>query len=125
VLEAYHRDHLARPPPKAVLEDVIRWFDTGEMWDSEGWIDYARGFETVPGEALIVAGASDPISPPESVLPAMDLLPESAAARWHLLSRIDGDREEYGHLGMLLSRHSARDVDPMVAAWLKGKEDLP
>ena len=125
VLEAYHRDHLARPPPEAVLEDVRRWFATGEMTDSEGWIDYRRGFAEVGGPALIVAGASDAVSPPESVLPALEQLPDSVDASWHLLSRIDGDREEYGHLGMLLSRHSARDVDPLISAWLAGREELP
>ena len=125
VLEAYHRDHLARPPPRAVLEDVRRWYRTGDMTDTEGWIDYRRGFATVGGPALIVAGASDAVSPPESVLPALDALPDSFEARWHLLSRVDGDREEYGHLGMLLSRHSVRDVDPMIIAWLAGKEELP
>lgn len=125
VIEAYHRDHLARPPPAAVLEDVRRWFATGEMTDSEGWIDYQRGFAEVGGPALIVAGASDAAAPPESVLPALDQLPDSFDATWHLLTRLDGDREEYGHLGMLLSRHSARDVDLMIAAWLSGKEKLP
>ncbi len=125
VLEAYHRDHLARPPPAAVLEDVRRWYATGDLTDSEGWIDYRRGFATVPGPALIVAGASDAVAPPESVLPALDALPDDFDVTWHLLSRLDGDREEYGHLGMLLSRHSARDVDPMIAAWLSGREKLP
>jgi pimeloyl-ACP methyl ester carboxylesterase len=125
VLEAYHRDNLARPPPRAVLEDVRRWYATGDMTDSEGWIDYRRGFAEVGGPALIVAGASDAVSPPEAVLPALDALPGAAEVTWHLLSRVDGDREEYGHLGMLLSRHSARDVDPMILAWLAGREELP
>jgi hypothetical protein len=125
VLEAYHRTHLSRPPPKAVLEDLLRWYETGAMYDSQGWVDYERGYDSVTGPALIVAGASDPMAPVEDVLPAIERLPSEVGATWHLLSRVNGDKEEYGHLGMLLSRHSARDVDALVTAWMQGRRRLP
>jgi hypothetical protein len=118
ILESFHRHKLSRPPARAVLEDMTRWFETGSLTDTEGWTDYTLGVATVPGRALIVAGASDPLAPPEDVLPVLDGLPESAAAQFELLSRVNGDREEYGHLGMLLSRNSARDVDKLIARWL-------
>ncbi len=120
IMESYHRNKLSRPPARAVLEDVVRWFQTGTMTDTEGWTDYTRGYDTVTGPALIVAGASDAMAPPEDVLPVVDSLPESVGARFELLSRINGHREEYGHLGMLLSRHSARDVDGLISRWLAG-----
>ncbi len=120
ILEAVHRNTLARPPAKAVLEDMIRWFETGQMTDTEGWTDYETGYASVTGPALLVAGASDPVAPPEDVLPALEQLPASVGAEFELLSRINGDREEYGHLGMLLSRHAARDVDARIAAWIAG-----
>ena len=125
VLEAFHRERLSREPSAAVLEDLARWFESDRMMDTEGWTDYGRGFDAVTGPALLVAGASDAIAPPEDVLPAMDRFSAEVGARFHLLSRSDGDREEYGHLGMLLSRNSARDVDGMIAAWLQGRYDLP
>ncbi len=125
VVEAFWRERLSREPASAVLEDIGRWFETGRMTDSEGWTDYSRGYESVTGPALLVAGASDAMAPPEDVLPAMDRLGSDVGARFHLLSRSDGDKEEYGHLGMLLSRHSARDVDGMISAWIQGRYKLP
>ncbi len=123
--ERFHRTTIGRPPPRAVLEDMVRWIASGRVTDRAGWIDYGVGYDNVRGPALLVAGASDPVAPPEDVLPAIDRLPAEVGARYHLLSRVDGDREEYGHLGMLLSRHSARDVDALLDAWLSGDEVLP
>jgi len=118
ILESFHRNKLSRPPAKAVLEDLGRWFETGRMTDTEGWTDYTLGYQSVTGPALLVAGASDPFAPPEDVLPALDALPAAVEAEFELLSRINGDREEYGHLGMLLSRFSGRDVDGLITRWL-------
>ena len=122
VLEAYHRDEVHRPPPRALVEDLLRWFEAGEARDREGWVTYSSGLEQTTGPALLVAGATDPIAPPEDVLVGFRRLTEAASPQWLLLSRANGDLEEYGHLGMLLSRHSARDVDASILRWLrKGK----
>ena len=119
VLEAYHRDNLSRPPPRALIDDLLRWFESGDARDREGWVDYSAGLAKSPGPALLVAGATDPWAPPEDVLAGLRRLPQADATQWRLLSRVSGDREEYGHLGMLLSRHSARDVDASVLRWLR------
>lgn len=123
--EVFHRQTLARPPPVAVLEDMQRWFAAGRMTDRAGWIDYSIGYENVRGPALLVAGASDPVAPPEDVLHGLDRMAPEVGAGYRLLSRVEGAREEYGHLGMLLSRHASRDVDGMISAWLDGREDRP
>ena len=123
--EIFHRAQIGRPPARALLEDMQRWINAGRITDRAGWIDYSIGYDNVRGPALIVAGASDPVAPPEDVLPGVDRLGREAGARYHLLSRVEGDREEYGHLGMLLSRHSARDVDSLISAWLDGREVHP
>ena len=124
-LEFLHRDTIARTPPAGVLDDLARWMSQGRITDRSGWVDYEAAYANVRGPALLVAGASDGVAPPEQVLPALDRLAPEVGARWHLLSRISGDREEYGHLGMLLSRHAARDVDPLITAWLQGRRTLP
>lgn len=122
VLEAYHRESVSRPPPRALVEDLLRWFEAGAARDREGWVDYSTGLAKSDSEALLVAGATDPVAPPEDVLAGFRLLPDTGRAQWLLLSRANGDLEEYGHLGMLLSRHSVRDVDSSLLRWLrKGK----
>jgi hypothetical protein len=113
---------LYREPPAGVLRDMLRWMETGSMTSRQGWVDYGRGLDAVQGPALLVAGMSDPVAPPEDVLPGFDRLNGRVRASYRLLSRANGHREEYGHLGMLVSRHSARDVDRLVLAWLSDKE---
>ncbi len=121
----WFQDQLLSPPPQEVIKDMQRWFRTGRMADRAGWIDYSSGLAGVGGPALLVAGSTDTVAPPESMLSGFDTLRAATDATYHLLSRVQGDREEYGHLGMLLSRHSARDVDPMIVAWLRGRAVLP
>lgn len=118
-------EHLAQQPPREVVEDLQRWLRTGRMADRAGWVDYQAGLASVAGPSLLVSGITDPVAPPESVLAGLDALGPGAKPTYHLLSRVQGDREEYGHLGMLLSRHSARDVDSMIVAWLRGRKVLP
>ena len=118
VLESFHRNAVSRPPPRALVEDLLRWFEAGIAADREGWVDYSRGLAQVAGPALLVAGATDPVAPPEDVLAGLDAMPQAASVHYRLLSRASGDREEYGHLGMLLSRHSEKDVDVMLRRWL-------
>jgi pimeloyl-ACP methyl ester carboxylesterase len=118
VLESLRRNSVARPPPMALVKDLLRWFEAGVAADREGWVDYSRGLARVGGPALLVAGATDPVAPPEDVLSGLDAIPDAARVHYRLLSRASGDREEYGHLGMLLSRHSEHDVDVMLRRWL-------
>lgn len=113
---------LYREPPAGVLRDMLRWMETGSMMSRQGWVDYGRGLDAVQGPVLLVAGMSDPVAPPEDVLPGFERLSARISASYRLLSRANGHREEYGHLGMLISRHSARDVDRLILAWLADKE---
>ncbi len=121
ILERFHRAEIARPPPRAVVEDLLRWFDEGRPTDRAGWVDYSRGLDAGFGEALVVVGASDPVAPPEMVLGGADRLARKIPVELRFLSRISGDREEFGHLGMLLSRHSAHSVDRTILSWLRGR----
>jgi hypothetical protein len=118
----FYDKNLYREPPSAVLQDLLRWSDGGAMTSRQGWVDYGRGLDAVPGPALLVAGMTDPVSPPYEVLVGVDRLRARIPAGFRLLSRANGDREEYGHLGMLVSRHAARDVDALVLAWLADRE---
>jgi pimeloyl-ACP methyl ester carboxylesterase len=125
VMYQFYERSLYREPPKAVVSDVLRWLASGSMTSREGWVDYTSGFETVEGPALFVAGMTDSIAPPEDVLYALDLLGDRVDGQYRLLSRASGHNEEYGHLGMLLSRHAAWDVDRVILAWLRGWKRLP
>ncbi|MCO4774016.1 MAG: hypothetical protein KDA24_28545 [Deltaproteobacteria bacterium] len=113
---------LYREPPAGVIRDLFRWMQTGAMTSRQGWVDYGRGLDVVQGPALLVAGMSDSVAPPEDVLAGVDRLRARISVDHRLLSRANGHREEYGHLGMLISRHAARDVDRLLLAWLADRE---
>ncbi len=111
----------AVPPPKAVVDDLLRWYRDGRMTSKEGWVDYDRGFDLVGGPVLFLAGATDTVAPPEDVLPGLERLGDRVETRFRLMSRINGHREEFGHLGLILSRFARRDVDAVIGAWLDGR----
>jgi lysosomal acid lipase/cholesteryl ester hydrolase len=118
-----HRQRVERRPPPAVLEDLQRWYATGEVTSRDGAVHYLDGLARSGGPVLLVAGVSDPMAPPEDVLPALEQLP--GAAHYRMLSRINGHCEEFGHMGMLLSRSARRGLDRVLLAWLDGRERLP
>ena len=116
-LETFHRNKLLRAPAKVVLEDLIRWFSAGTISASTGWIDYSVGLEKMTGDALLVAGMTDPWAPPESALPA-PAAAGSARLEVKVVGRSEGAKEDYGHLGMLLSENASADIDRVVLHWL-------
>ncbi len=124
-LQALARNVVERPPPAAVAADLLRWYETGVATDRAGRVDRLAGLDAAAGPALLISGASDPLAPPEDVLPALERLPAGADVEYRMLSRVNGHREEYGHLGMLLSRHARRDLDRLVLGWLRGREASP
>lgn len=115
-------NHLSAEPPVAVVQDLIRWYAEGEARSRDGGTDYLAGLGTIPGPLLLMAGCSDPFAPPEDVLAGLDRMDTTREATYRLLSRANRHREEYGHLGMLLSRHARRDVDRYVQHWLRQQE---
>jgi len=118
------RNVIEQPVPAEVARDLLRWLEQGVASDRAGGRDYLAGLEQVRGPALLVSGASDPLAPPEDVLAGLDRA-AGADVRHRMLSVVNAHREEYGHLGMLLSRTAGRDLDRVVLAWLRGQAVLP
>jgi len=117
-LESYHRNNLLRPPVDAVLDDVMRWFQGGRADASTGWLDYSVGFDKVPGKGLVLLGASDPLAPPENSIHAANRIRPKQKVTLTILARGEGMREDYGHLGVLLSQNASADVDPIILRWI-------
>jgi len=113
-------DRLQRPPPAAVIEDLDRWCLDGVVTARDG-LDYLADLDAGPAPSLLVAGVSDPVAPPEDVLPAVERL----GASYRMLSRVSGHGEEFGHVGMLISARARRGVDRVLVAWLEGRRRLP
>jgi len=120
-LESFHRSEVARAPVLAVLRDTLRWFERGRADSATGWLDYGVGIELVGGRGLILMPSSDPLAPPESTLVARSRLSSTSEVEFRLLARSEGMAEDYGHLGLLLSRNAVADGDGIVLRWLARK----
>lgn len=120
VLLDYARNHLERLAPPAVAEQILRWRRSGSMHSAEGWLDYARGYGALVAPGLVLSGVSDPIASPATVAA---VIPRFGAARVEArtLGREHKGREDYGHLGLLLSRYAGKDVDETIVDWLRGR----
>ena len=121
VMYRLYDEGLHREAPRAVVEDLLRWSTSGAITSRQGWVDYGAGLLAVTGPALLIAGMADPMAPPEDVIAGVDRLRPRVDVQLRVLSRANGDHEEYGHLGMLLSRHAAWDVDRAILAFLRGR----
>jgi hypothetical protein len=124
-LEAIVRSGIGRPPVLAVLKDLIRWFERGAAGASTGWLDYGIGKDHVLGRGLFLMPASDPLAPPESTLQPPSAFPSTSGVEFVLLARSEGAAEDYGHLGLLLSRNASADGDRLILRWLRGHRDRP
>jgi len=130
-LEAIVRSSIGRPPVLAVLKDLIRWFERGAAGASTGWLDYGVGKDNVLGRGLFLMPASDPLAPPESTLElssasaSASAFPSTSGVEFVLLARSEGAAEDYGHLGLLLSRNASADGDRLILRWLRGQRTRP
>ncbi len=122
-VEALWRERVAAVPPPAVVADVLRWYEIGACTRRDDGRDHLTGLEHPHSTALLVAAVTDPLAPPEDV--AAGLERSDGDVSYRMLSRVNGHGEEFGHLGMMLSRAARRGVDPVVVAWLAGDGRLP
>ena len=134
-VENLWRTRVATAPPTAVVEDILRWYEAGSCTRRSDDLDYLAGLEETGLRALMVAAVTDPLAPPEDVIAGLDRArgdvrgDARGVARgevaYRMLSRVNGHGEEFGHVGMMLSRASRHGVQPVVLAWLAGKRRLP
>lgn len=117
------RERIARPPPPAVVQDALRWYEVGTFSRRADGLDYLTGLDELGPRSLLVAAVTDPFAPPEDVIPGLERGQGDVAYR--MLSRVNGHGEEFGHAGMMTSRAARRGVDPVVTAWLAGRRRLP
>lgn len=122
-VEPLWRGRVAAEPPREVVADVLRWYETGACTRRDDGRDHLAGLESSTIDALMVAAVTDPLAPPEDVLAGLERA--GGAPSYRMLSRVNGHGEEFGHVGMMLSRAARRGVDPVVVAWLAGNRRLP
>jgi len=122
-VEQLWRSRVAVAPPAAVVEDMLRWYETGAVARRDDGQNYLSGLEAAGQRALMIAAITDPLAPPEDVIAGLEMAQGDLSYR--MLSRVNGHGEEFGHVGMMLSRAARHGVEPVVVAWLAGRRRLP
>jgi pimeloyl-ACP methyl ester carboxylesterase len=79
--------------------------------------DYRAELEKVRAPVLLVAGNKDLLAPPNAVKHAHDAL-GSSEKKLVVASRGHGDEANYGHLDLVMGLSAAKDVFPLVEAWV-------
>lgn len=102
---------------RAELEQIMRWFELGEITDRKGEFSYSAHFDRIVAPILFVVAGGDRIV-------------DRDAVRW-IHDRVSSRRKEYrevgvgagavvdfGHTDLVAGRHAPRDVFPHVLSWL-------
>jgi pimeloyl-ACP methyl ester carboxylesterase len=98
------------------LEQLAAW-SRGAFRSLDGSIDYGRGLAAITASILVLGAAVDShVAPRELHAAAARIGPEGA--RVHVVGEASGAERDYGHTDLLLGRHAAREVFPIVARWL-------
>ncbi len=115
-------DHLFR----RVLDDIsgteirqgLRFIRSQGFRSTSGPLKYSKCFGRIRIPSLILAGSEDRLAPPEDVMGAYDGL-GSDIRSFHCFGSESGCETEYGHTDLLMGPRVAREVFPMIHAWLQ------
>jgi pimeloyl-ACP methyl ester carboxylesterase len=85
--------------------------------------DYRKSMERITTPMLFIAGNKDRIAPPPSVKDAHDVV-ASADKKFVIASRGHGFKANYGHFDLVLGKHSAEEIFPLVGDWLAAHQEV-
>jgi polyhydroxyalkanoate synthase len=105
-----------------VLDHLLRMIKQGEFVSADGSFSYRRNLGKIQIPLLLVGGEKDPLAPPES----MRLIHRAGKSATRTL-RIFGPRSKdslgYGHVDLILGKKAREEVFPVIARWLKQRDE--
>lgn len=114
---------------RRIMVNMIANFSRNELLQYSDWIlhdafrsidqrrDYRAELQRITVPALFLAGPRDVLSPPDAVKETHDAV-GAADKRFVLFSRAQGMSVNYGHFDLVVGRHAAAEVFPVVSGWL-------
>ena len=100
------------------MRDCCRLVDWAKMKPPKSNADsFWKGFDTIEQPILAFGSVGDTVDPAEG---CRELIAPMASEKKHfvMLGKRHGHRQDYDHVGMLVSKDAAQEVWPMVAQWL-------
>lgn len=99
------------------LEQILRWFETGEITDRKGEFSYSAHFDRIRQPILFVAAQGDRIVDREAVRWVHDRV-SSERKEYREVGVSSGATVDFGHTDLVAGRHAPKDVFPHVLGWL-------
>jgi len=109
--------------PTAVLDQVVKMVETGELRSHDGQTNYAQLLDKIRVPCFTAGGLVDLIAPPESIRYVYNHIASEDKA-FHIFAVVNNDAIDYGHMDLAFGRYASRDVYPAVEEWL-ARHPLP
>jgi pimeloyl-ACP methyl ester carboxylesterase len=129
----YSADNLDGPTQRRMMVNLIANFSRNELLQYSAWlgedcfrsIDQRRDYRAELGQlvapTLCLAGARDPLAPPDAVKATFELL-GAKDKQLRLCSRAQGLSANYGHFDLVLGAAAPVEVFPLVDEWLSAHD---
>lgn len=104
---------------RAELQQIMRWFETGEITDRTGDFSYSAHFGRITQPILFLAAQADRVVDRQAVRWVHDQV-SSARKEYREVGLATGATVDFGHTDLVAGRHAPRDVYPHVLGWLQG-----
>lgn len=103
--------------PPGISNETLYW-KRHRRWVSPGGTDYTRGLGRLDMPLLALAGCGDTMDPPSGCKAFIQPIGSRQKNLWEL-GRAYGYERDYGHVDMIISSDSEREIWPRLAAWLR------
>ena len=102
---------------RAELEQILGWFETGEIMNRSRTFSYTEHFHRITTPALFIVATGDRIVDRKAVRHVFESV-SSAEKDLVEVGTSTGATVDFGHTDLIAGRHAPRDVFPHVTRWL-------
>lgn len=110
------------PVNPGMWDHLLRMIRKGEFVSADGAYNYRRNLGRIRVPLLLIGGEKDALAPPE----ALRLIQRSVKSSERSL-RVFGPRAKdslaYGHVDLILGKKAREEVFPVIARWLKQRDE--
>lgn len=114
------KEHVANNIAPGVIAQFSRAVESGHVRSEDGSIDYTRNLSNVRIPVLIVGGRRDHLGSPYMLREIYERI-ESEDRTLFIASRLNGQKEDYGHTDLFVGPNAKEDVISVILEWLNDR----
>lgn len=105
-------------PPAGIMQAYRRLIDTG-LLPSET-MEYLNEVKKIRCPVMIISGLADNVAPPETARHFHKTLTDAGVQTEYLeCCKVNGFRNDYGHLDLVIGAHAPQEVFPNIVKWIR------